>query len=230
MGTKGTTVSIKSGDGHNFDMYLAKPEGQAKGAVVICPEIFGINSHIQSVADQYAAAGYIAAAPALFDRVQAQYIAGYEQSDIETGIAIMQKIPMTDAVADTHAAVEHVRALHNKVAVVGYCWGGTVAWVAAAHVPDLSAAVSYYPGGLIANADLKPQCPTMMHLGEQDKSPPPDAARTVLAEHPTVIAYFYPAGHGFNCDQRGSFDKDSSAKATERTLAFLGLNAERWPV
>ena len=224
----GTTISIKATDGHSFDMYIAKPEGQAKGAVVICPEIFGINSHIQSVADQYAAAGYIAAAPALFDRVQAKYIAGYEQSDIETGVAIMQKIPMADAISDTHAAVEHVRSMHDKVAVIGYCWGGTVAWVAAGHIPKLSAAIAYYPGGLIANAGLKPHCPTMLHLGEKDKSPPADAARTVLADHPMAITYFYPSGHGFNCDQRGSFDKDAAATATQRSLAFLALNAERW--
>lgn len=224
----GTTTSLKAADGHTFDVYIAKPDGTPKGAVVICPEIFGINSHIQSVADQYAAAGYVAAAPALFDRVQAKYVAGYEQSDIESGVAIMQKIPMHDAIADTQATVEHVRALHEKVAVIGYCWGGTVAWVAAAQIPKLSAAICYYPGGLVANAELKPQCPTMLHLGEQDKSPPADAARTVLAEHPMALAYFYEAGHGFNCDQRGSFNKDSAAKAKERALAFLQLNAERW--
>src|SRR5690606_29767155 len=111
----------------------------------------------------------------------------------------------------------------EKVAVIGYCWGGTVAWVAAAQIAKLSAAIAYYPGGLVANAALQPQCPTMLQLGEQDKSPPADAAREVIAKHPTVLAYFYPAGHGFNCDQRGSFDKDSSTQATARSLAFLEL-------
>lgn len=224
----GTTVSIKSSDGHSFDMYIAKPAGQAKGAVVICPEIFGINSHIQSVADKYAAQGYIAGAPALFDRVQKNYIAGYEQADIQAGVAIMQKIPMTTAIADTKAAVEHLRTMHERVAVIGYCWGGTVAWVAAAEIPRLSAAVAYYPGGLVAHAALKPQCPTMLHLGENDKSPPADAAREALAAHPMAMTFFYPAGHGFNCDQRGSFDKGSAEQALARSLALLDIGSSRW--
>ena len=224
----GTTVSIKSSDGHSFDMYIAKPAGQAKGAVVICPEIFGINSHIHSVADQYAEQGYIAGAPALFDRVQRNFIAGYAQADIEAGVAIMQKIPMQSAVADTQAAVAHLRNMHERVAVIGYCWGGTVAWVAAAEIPKLSAAICYYPGGLVAQGELKPKCPTMLHLGENDKSPPADAARTVLAGHPTTMAFFYPAGHGFNCDQRGSFDKTAAEQARQRSLALLDIGSSRW--
>ena len=224
----GTTVSLTAADGHSFDMYLAKPEGSPKGAIVICPEIFGIHSHIQSVADQYAADGYITAAPALFDRVQRNYVAGYTQSDIEAGIAIMQKIPMDRAIADTQAAVNHLKSMHDKVAVIGYCWGGTVAWVASAQISGLSASIAYYPGGLVANADIKPTCPVMLQLGEHDKSPPADAARQVLANHPTALAYFYNAGHGFNCDQRGSFDKTSADLARERSLAFLQLASSRW--
>lgn len=224
----GITVSIKSSDDHSFDMYIAKPEGQPKGAVVICPEIFGVNSHIQSVADQYAEQGYIAAAPALFDRVQKNHLAGYEQADITAGVAIMQKISMQTAVADTKAAVAHLRNESERVAVIGYCWGGTVAWVAAAEIPNLSAAICYYPGGLVAQGELKPKCPTMLHLGEKDTSPTADAARTVLAGHPTAMAFFYPAGHGFNCDQRGSFDKASSEQAKQRSLALLNIASSRW--
>lgn len=224
----GTTVSIKSSDDHSFDMYIAKPAGQPKGAVVICPEIFGVNSHIQSIADQYAAQGYIAAAPALFDRIQKNYLAGYEQADITAGVAIMQKISMQTAVADTKAAVSHLRSDIERVAVIGYCWGGTVAWVAAAEIPNLSAAVCYYPGGLVAQGELQPKCPTMLHLGEKDTSPTADAARTALAGHPTAMAFFYPAGHGFNCDQRGSFDEASSEQAKQRSLALLDIASSRW--
>lgn len=226
----GSSVELTASDGHQLDMYLAMPEGTPKGAVLICPEIFGINSHIRAVADEYAKAGYIVGAPALFDRVQRKYEAGYERSDVEAGIAIMQQIVMADALDDTHAGIEYLRQLHPKVAVIGYCWGGTVAWVSAAHLPYLNAVVAYYPGGLIANAELKPQCPTMLHLGEHDPNPPADAVRTVMAEHPTVMTYFYDAGHGFNCDQRPSYAKDAVKTATERTLAFLDLNAARWMI
>lgn len=224
----GNQVTLKSTDGHSFEMYVAEPSGPAKGAVIVLPEIFGINSHIQSVADRYAKHGYIAGAPALFDRVQAKYVAGYEQADIQAGVAIMQKIPMDQAILDTTAAYKHLRAQHDKVATVGYCWGGTVSWVASAKVPGLSAAICYYPGGLANNASLHPLCPVMLHLGEDDKSPTPQAAKEALASHPTALAYLYKAGHGFNCDQRGSFNADSSRTAEARTLALLELANRRW--
>ena len=224
----GQFVKVTSQNNHTFNLYVAQPRGTAKGAVVICPEIFGINSHIQSVADRYAEQGYAAFAPALFDRVEKDYVAGYEKADIEAGVAIMQKISLETAITDTAAAVEYARQSHAKVAVMGYCWGGTVAWRAAADISGISAAICYYPGGLAANADSQPKCPTMLHLGENDQSPPADKAREVLKGHPMAIAYFYEAGHGFNCDQRGSYHADSSAMATERSLAFLGLASARW--
>ncbi|MFO7746587.1 MAG: dienelactone hydrolase family protein [Orrella sp.] len=220
--------TLTSPDGHVFDLHFALPDDSMKGAVVVIPEIFGINSHIQSVVAGYAKAGYLAAAPALFDRVEPKYESGYEAADIEKGIALMQQISFEQAIMDVQTTVEHLRQQHDRVSAVGYCWGGTVAWLASARVSGLASSICYYPGGLASQADIKPVCPVMLHLGSEDKSPTPEAAQAVLAQHPTALAYFYPAGHGFNCDQRGSFHQASAALARERSLNLLELCAHRW--
>ncbi len=219
---------LTSTDGHVFDLYLTQPDGVTQGAVVILPEIFGINSHIRSVVDQYAKAGYSAAAPALFDRVEPKYETGYDAADIEKGIGIMQKIAFDQALADIQATVSYMRQHHDRVSVIGYCWGGTMAWLASARVPGLAAAICYYPGGLASQADIKPLCPVMLHLGNEDTSPTPEAAQGVINAHPTSLAYFYPAGHGFNCDQRGSYHEASAALAQDRSLKLLSLSVARW--
>jgi len=219
---------LKSADGHPFDLYRAQPGSVTHGAVVILPEIFGINSHIRSVVDQYAQAGYVAAAPALFDRIEPKYESGYDTPDIEKGIAIMQKISFDQALADIQATVSHMRQHHDRVSVIGYCWGGTMAWLASAHVAGLASAICYYPGGLASQADIKPLCPVMLHLGNEDTSPTPEAAQAVISSHPTSLAYFYPAGHGFNCDQRGSYHEASAALAKDRSLQLLSLCTSRW--
>jgi carboxymethylenebutenolidase len=216
----GSFVELTAADGHKFAAYRAEPAGRTRGAIVIAPEVFGINSHIRSVADGFAADGYLAIAPALFDRVQRDYETGYSQPEIQAAIALMQKVNIDDAIKDVAAAVELARPA-GKVAVVGYCWGGTVAWVAAARVPGLACSIPYYGGGIPNYAAEKPRCPVMFHFGEQDQSPAPDAARAVVDAHPGTIAHFYPAGHGFNCDQRGSYHAESSALARTRTMEFL---------
>jgi carboxymethylenebutenolidase len=216
----GSFVTLTAADGHSFSAYVAEPAGTPKGAIVIAPEIFGINAHIRAVADGYAADGYRAIAPALFDRAQRGFETGYTQEDIQAGIAVMQKVDMGVAMQDVAAAVAHVKSA-GKVAIAGYCWGGTVAWVAAARVPGLACSAPYYGGGIPSFPDEKPICPVMFHFGEQDTSPTPEAARAVVAKHPQTLAHFYPAGHGFNCDQRGSYDAASSKLARERTLAFM---------
>jgi carboxymethylenebutenolidase len=219
--TRSSTIELTAADGHRFAAYVATPEGKARGAIVIAPEIFGVNSHIRSVADGYAADGYLAIAPALFDRAQRGYDTGYSPDEIQAGIAIMQKVDMADAMKDVAACVAHA-AQAGKVAIVGYCWGGTVAWVAAARVGGLACSIPYYGGGIPSFADEKPACPVMFHFGEQDKSPTPEQARNVAAANPSAIAHFYDAGHGFNCDQRGSYDAAASKLARGRTLEFLG--------
>jgi len=216
----GTTIEIASADGHKLAAYRAAPAGKARGAVVVIQEIFGVNSHIQSVADGYAADGYVAIAPAMYDRVKRDYETGYAPPDIEAGRAIMQQLDWTHTMHDVDAAVAQAKSA-GKVAIVGFCWGGTVAWVAAARNAQLACAVAYYPGGIANFADEAPRCSVMCHFGEQDKSPTPEQAKAVMAKHPSVVAHFYPAGHGFNCDQRASHDSSSAALARTRTLHFL---------
>ncbi|GMV01939.1 MAG: dienelactone hydrolase family protein [Burkholderiaceae bacterium] len=216
----GSFVELAAADGHRFAAWQATPQGKARGAVVLAPEIFGVNSHIRAVTDGYAADGYLAIAPALFDRVQRNYETGYASDEIQAGVAIMQRIAFDAALKDVAAAIAHGTAA-GRVAIVGYCWGGTVAWLAAARLTGLAAAVPYYGGGMPNHADESPQCPVLCHFGERDKSPSPAQARALLARHPEVAAHFYDAGHGFNCDQRPSYDAAASGLARTRTLAFL---------
>ena len=213
-------IELTARDGHRFAAYVAQPAGKARGAIVVAPEIFGVNSHIRGVADGYAADGYLALAPALFDRAQRGFECGYSPEDIQAGVAIMQRVAMEDALKDVDASIAHAGAA-GKVAIVGYCWGGTVAWVAAARADGLACAIPYYGGGMPDYIGERPLCPVMCHFGERDTRPSPEQARAIAAAHPQVIAHFYPAGHGFNCDQRGSFDADSARLARSRTLEFL---------
>jgi carboxymethylenebutenolidase len=216
----GTMIDLKAGDGHAFKAYLAEPPTRPRGGIVVVQEIFGVNSHIRAVADGYAADGYLAIAPALFDRVQPGYESGYNQPEIQAGIALMQKIGWDDALKDVAAAVEAVKHA-GEVGIVGYCWGGAVAWLAAARIPGLGAAVPYYGGAIPSLNSEQPKCPTMLHFGETDASIPIDKARAVEAAHPDVTTHFYAAGHGFNCDQRGSYNASAARTARERTLEFF---------
>jgi carboxymethylenebutenolidase len=150
----GTLTSLQSSDGHSFEVYLAQPAGHAKGSVVIAPEIFGVNPYIRSVADHFASKGYLTAAPALFDRIKPKYEATYEQHNVEKGIAIIEQIPFGHAIADLQATVDHLKLTQEKVSMVGFCWGGTLAWLASAKIAGLCASVSYYPGGIATHAAL----------------------------------------------------------------------------
>ena len=216
----GSRIELTSADGHNFAAYKATPSGTPRGGIVVIQEVFGVNEHIRAVTDGYAADGYVAIAPAMYDRVQRDYETGYTQPEIEAGVAIMQKLDWKSTMLDVDAAVGEARKT-GKAAIVGFCWGGTVSWVAAARNHELAAAVAYYPGGIANFADESPRCPVLCQFGEQDKSPTPDVAKAVVAKHPSVVAYFYPAGHGFNCDHRASFNADAAKLARSRTLEFL---------
>ncbi|MCL4183400.1 MAG: dienelactone hydrolase family protein [Burkholderiaceae bacterium] len=216
----GEFIELSAADGHRFAAWVAAPAGKARGALVIAPEIFGVNGHIRSVADGYAADGYLAIAPALFDRVQRKYDTGYAPEEIQAGLAIKQKIDYDDALKDIAAAIAHGQPA-GRVGIVGYCWGGTLAWLAAAHLAGLACAVPYYGGNMYDFIDATPKCPVMCHFGERDRSPSPEQARALLAAHPEVTGYFYDAGHGFNCDRRASHDPAASKLARSRTLQFL---------
>jgi carboxymethylenebutenolidase len=220
------TIELSAGDGHRLAAFQASPAGRPRASLVIAAEIFGVNAHIRSVARGYAADGYLAVAPSLFDRVQPGFESGYTPEEVQAGIGLMQRIDTGDALADIAACIAHAERVSPGLAVgiVGYCWGGTLAWLASARLAGLDCAIAYYGGGIPAHADERPKCPVMLHFGELDQKPTPEQARSVAAAHPDATTHFYPAGHGFNCNQRGSFDPASAALARERSLVFLARN------
>lgn len=216
----GRMIELTAADGHTLSAYRADPADKPRGGLVVVMEIFGVNSHIRSVADDYAADGYLVIAPAMFDRLQRNLQIGYSPQDIEAGIALMQKAKLEDAMADVAAALQVAKEA-GKVGIVGYCWGGFVSWMAAARVPGLACAAPYYGGGVTANIGEQPKCPAILHFGEKDGYIPMDGVRQLMAAHPTQQVFTYPADHGFNCDQRGSYHAESAKLARERTLEFF---------
>jgi carboxymethylenebutenolidase len=216
----GKMIELTAGDGHKLAAYRAEPQGKPRGALIVVQEIFGVNSHIRSVADGYAADGYLAIAPAFFDRVERGLDIGYSQPDIERGRTFIPKMQWDKVVLDAGAALSNVKSA-GKAGIVGYCWGGTVSWMCASRLPGLAAAVTYYGGGITANSGERPKCPVMSHWGETDHAIPIDGVKKFLGEHKEVTSFIYPAGHGFNCDQRGSYHADSAKLARTRSLEFL---------
>jgi carboxymethylenebutenolidase len=216
----GQTIALSARDGHRLSAYEAQPAGKPRGGLVVVQEIFGVNGHIRGVADGYAADGYRVVAPALFDRVRPGIELGYTDADVADGRAIREKVSFDDALADVGAALAALRDAGN-VGIVGYCWGGTVTWLAAARLPGFAAASSYYGGGIGKFATERPKCPTQCHFGEKDHAIPQDEVESVRRNHPEVEVYLYPAGHGFNCDARASYDAASAALARQRTLAHF---------
>jgi len=216
----GEWIDLKALDGFVLKAWRATPPAAPKGGVVVIQEIFGVNRHIRSVADRFAAAGYLAIAPAIFDRVEKGVEEGYDQPGRTHGMAIAGKLDREKILLDAAAAIAAAGAA-GKVGIVGFCLGGSIAWIAAARLSGLSAAVGYYGGQIIATKDLQPQVPTMLHFGEKDEHIPLAGVREVGQLHPDVPIYLYPAGHGFHCDERESYDAASAALAWDRTIAFF---------
>jgi carboxymethylenebutenolidase len=214
-------VTLVASDGHQLDAYVARPEGQPIAGLVVVQEIFGVNPHIRSVADGYAKDGFLVVAPALFDRVERNVELGYEGADREKALSLMGKLDPEKALADVAAAMNYtIGDACKKTGVIGYCFGGTLAWLAAARLHP-AAAVGYY-GGRIGNyAAEKPSAPVMLHFGKQDAHIPPEEVEKIHAAHPEVEIFWYDAGHGFNCDARASYDPVAAKEARERSLSFL---------
>jgi carboxymethylenebutenolidase len=216
----GQKIQLTAGDGFRLEAYRADPSGKARGGIVVIQEIFGLNAHIREVADQYAGAGYLAIAPAMFDRARPGIELGYDAAGIGQGVEYMTELKPDQTLLDLKAAIAFAGSA-GKVGVVGYCWGGVVAYIAAAHC-NIAAAVSYYGGRITQHLKEKPKCPLMYHFGELDKSIPDSTIQQVREAHPAGIFHLYKgADHGFNCSHRASFEPKSAALAWERTLAFL---------
>jgi carboxymethylenebutenolidase len=214
-------VKLQANDGHKLDAYVAEPDGKPWGGLVLVQEIFGVNQHIRSVADRFAQEGFYAVAPALFDRVEPSLELTDSAEGMQKGMAAAQKIHIDDAVKDVDAALQYARKETGKPAgVVGYCYGGTLAWLAATRLAP-AAAVGYYGGHIARFAHEKPQVPVLLHFGKQDNHIPQADVAKVQATHPEVKIDWYDAGHAFNNDTRANYNAEAAKEAMARTLAFL---------
>lgn len=198
--------------------WKAQPATSARGALVVVQEIFGVNAHVRSVADRFAEHGYIALAPAFFDPIESGVELGYDADGIARGRALITALGLERAQAITAAAAESL-AMPGHVGTVGYCWGGTVALLAALRLGLPS--VSYYGARSLPFLDEAPRAPVMFHFGAQDASIPPEMVQQHREHLPQMDTHVYPAGHGFNCDQRADYHPASAGLAFERTLAFF---------
>ena len=213
---------LTAADGFTFGAYEALPAGKPTGSVVVIQEIFGVNQHIRAVADGYAKAGYAAIAPQIFDRAERNVELGYtDQTEFQKGIKLaFQDLKMPQTLLDLQAAIDAV-AVHGKVGVVGYCFGGLLTWLSACELKGVAAASAYYGGGTAKEAARVAKCPVIMHFGDRDMHIPLTDVETIRQAQPNIEIFIYQADHGFNCDERGSYDATSAGLAKERTLAFF---------
>ena len=216
----GAFIELTASDGARISAYEAAPAAAPRGALAVVQEIFGVNGHIRSVCDGYAAEGYRAIAPALFDRYERGVDIGYTPADVARGRELKARA-MTDAALRDIAAARDAVAGAGKVGIVGYCWGGFITWMSASRLPGLACAVPYYGGGMLEAVGERPRCPVLAHFGENDKGIPVAGVRDFAKAHPEVQVFIYAADHAFNCDQRAAYDPPSAKLARERTLSFL---------
>ena len=228
----GNFVNLNSPDGFTLPVFVARPTGAPRGAVVVLQEIFGVNDHIRAVTERYAAEGYLAVAPATFARVQPDVELGYTDADMATGMTLKTRVenrPGAGVLSDVQTAIEYAAleaggsVAAAKVGIVGFCWGGLLAWRAACELRGLAAAVCYYGGGMTNEAESarKPGCPVLAHFGKLDHFISESSVHTFAKAQPGVQVHLYDADHGFNCDQRGSYNQPAADQARERTHAFF---------
>jgi carboxymethylenebutenolidase len=216
------TATVKAGDGHIFDVHIARPKGEPLAGLVVLQEIFGVNRHIRSVADGYANDGFLAVAPALFDRIERNVELSYEGEDAKKAMALVQKTDTSKALADVDATLAFLRRESGtKTGVIGYCYGGLLAWLSATRLHPV-AVVGYYAGRIGNFASEIPKCPVQLHFGKLDTHIPAEQVEQVRAAHPDVeINWYEGAAHGFNCDMRSAYNPPAAALARGRSLAFL---------
>jgi carboxymethylenebutenolidase len=217
----GSKLTLKASDGFQLGAYRADPAGVPRGRVVVVQEIFGVNHHIRSVCDRLAQAGYVAIAPQVFDRIQRDFECGYSADEVAHAREFIPKLDWDKVMLDTRAAISTLEK-EGPVAVLGFCLGGSVAYLASTQVPGLAAAVCYYGGQIIKFIDKKPRCPVQMHFGALDTHIPQSDVETMRRKQPSAEIYVYEgAGHGFHCDERGSYEPNSAKIAWGRSLDFL---------
>ncbi len=218
----GQKIKLKAKDDFELGAYRADPAGTPKGGVVVIQEIFGVNHHIRNLCDQYAKEGYVCIAPQMFDRAERDAELGYGEEDRGKGVALRQKLNWDGILADVAAARDALKSA-GKVGIIGYCFGGSVVWKACCDLDGFAAGVSFYGGQVFEFKDQKPKCPVQLHFGELDQSIAMDKVEAVKAAHPNLPTFVYAgAGHGFTCDERGSFHEEAAKTAKARALEFLG--------
>jgi carboxymethylenebutenolidase len=223
----GQDIKLTASDGFEFGSYRADTAGSAKGAVVVIQEIFGVNHHIRSVCDRLADTGYAAIAPSIFDRIEPNFTSGYSPDEIANARKFVANPDWAAMLLDTQAAIDAVKTV-GPVGIIGFCLGGSIAYVAATRLSGLSAAVGYYGGAVVRFADDKPKVPTQLHFGEKDAGIPLTDVEAIKSKRPDVEIYVYPgAQHGFHCDERASYDKASAAIAWPRSLEFFAKHLKK---
>ena len=220
----GQTITLTASDGFKLGAYRADPAAAPKGAIVVIQEIFGVNSHIRNICDRLANEGYVAIAPAIFDRIEPNFQSGYSPDEVAVARKFVANPDWPAILRDTQAAIDAVKDI-GPVGIIGFCLGGSVAYAAATKLAGLSAAVGYYGGAVVRFADDRPNVPTQLHFGEKDTGIPLSDVETIKAKRPEIEVFVYPgAQHGFGCDERASYDKPSSDRAWQRSLAFFSKN------
>lgn len=223
----GQDIKLTASDQFQLGAYRADPKGAPKGAVVVIQEIFGVNHHIRSVCDRLATEGYVAIAPSIFDRIQPNFQSGYSPDEIAAARKFVANPDWPAMLRDTQAAID-VAAVTGPVGIIGFCLGGSIAFAAATKLSGLSAAVGYYGGAITRFADDKPKVPVQLHFGEKDAGIPLSDVETIKSKRPEVEVFVYPgAQHGFHCDERASFDKQSADIAWPRSLAFFAKHLKK---
>ena len=215
-------LEITAKDNHCFSAYISQPSGKPKAGIVIIQEIFGVNTHIKEVTDLYASKGYLCIAPSLFDRIEKNVTLNYDENGISKG-RNLKELCDKDALKDIEASISVVSSA-GKVAVIGYCWGGSLSWRIGCEDSNLSASICYYGGDIPKLKDLEPKCKVLTHFGELDKGIPINDVKIFEETRPDVLTYTYPADHGFNCDHRSQYNKTCANIAFDRTLKFLEQN------
>lgn len=213
-------TTLMARDGHEFSAWLAAPAGKARGAVLVIQEIFGVNEHIRAVTDSFAAEGYVAIAPALFDRIRKGIELGYNADTMKEGMGYVMQLKPEKTLLDLAASIAVVKHA-RRVGAVGFCWGGKMAYIAGCELP-IACGVAYYGGGIAKELGKTPNCPMLYHFGGRDTHIPQSDIDQIRAADTRGTFYIYPdAEHGFNCDMRGSYNAPAAQLARQRTLAFL---------
>jgi carboxymethylenebutenolidase len=216
----GEVIKGTATDGHKFDLYLAQPVCAAKGGIVLIQETFGVNDHIKRVAEDFASDGYLVGAPSLFDRIAPNIELERNPKNISRGKDLKENIGNKNPLLDIASTINIVKSAGN-VAIIGYCWGGTLAWLSACQIAGLSAAVSYHGDEVSELTNMYPKCPTILHFGENDPAIPISRVTLFKETHPDCTVHLYPTGHSFNCQQNNNFNLASSKIALERTMEHL---------